>query len=138
MRRLSHRFSNSVVWEFQNFSIIQKKLVILKNSSRVKAIESTDQTQNDLGRPGTSSRRPVNNSSPNRTRSAKRRREIENSPDQIRPRDPPATPSLNLPDKNLPSSSSRNNERGMKNAVCQADQTEFYKVVKVFLFFEFL
>ena len=95
----------------------------------MRAIESTDQTQNDLGRPGTSSRTPVNNSSPNRTRSAKRSREIENSPDQRRPRDPPDAPSLNLPEKNLPS---------MKNAVCQADQIEFYKVVKVSLFFEFL
>ena len=94
----------------------------------MRAIESTDQTQNDLGRPGTSSRTPGNNSSPNRTRSAKRNREIENSPDQRRPADPPAAPSLSLTDKNLPS---------MKNAVCQADQTEFYKVVKVSLFFEF-
>ena len=110
---------------------------IVKNSSRVTAIESTDQTQNDLGRRGTSSRTPVNNSSPNRGRSTKRGREIENSPDQRRPFDPPAAPSLNLTDKNLPSTSSRNNERSMKNAVCQADQTEFYKVVKVSLFFEF-
>ena len=94
---------------------------IVKNSSRVRAIESTDQTQNDLDRRGTSSRTPVNNS----------------SPDQTRPSDPPAAPSLNLSDKNLPSTSSRNNERSMKNAVCQADQTEFYKVVKVSLFFEF-
>ena len=110
---------------------------IVKNSSRVKAIESTDQPQNNLGRRGTSSRTPVNNSSPNRGRSTKRSREIENSPDQRRPFDAPAAPSLNLTDKNLPSTSSRNNERSMKNAVCQADQTEFYKVVKVSLFFEF-
>ena len=103
----------------------------------MRPIESTDQTQNDLGRSGTSPRTAVNNSSPKQARSAKRSREIENSPDQRRPRDPPAAPSLNLTDKNLPSSSSRNNEN-MKNAVCQADQTEFYKVVKVSLFFEFL
>ena len=64
----------------------------------------------------------------------------------------PALPSLNLSDKNLPSTSSstskklpddtvtspcRNKEPNMKNAECQADQTEFYKVVKVSLFFCF-
>ena len=49
--------------------------------------------------------------------------------------DRPASPSLNLTDKNLCSTSSRNKEPNMKNAVCQADQTEFYKVVKVFLLF---
>ena len=85
-----------------------------------RAIESTDQTQNDLGRRGTSSRTPINNS----------------SPDQTRPSEPPAAPSLKLSDKNLPSTSSRNNERSMKNAECQADYKEFYKVVKVSLFFE--
>ena len=37
-------------------------------------------------------------------------------------------PSLDLSDKNLPSTSPRNKEPNMKNAECQADQTEFYKV----------
>ena len=56
----------------------------------MSAIESTDQTQDDPDRPGTSSPTPVDNSSPNRTQSAKRNRENENSPDQRRPLNPPA------------------------------------------------
>ena len=103
----------------------------------MRAIESTDETEDDRYRPGTSSQTPVDNFSPNHTQSAKRNGENENSPDQRRPLTSPAAPSLNLSDKNLPSTSSRNKEPNMKNAVCQADQTEFYKVVKVSLFFCF-